>query len=241
LLECTRSERHPMNRPETTRASENAGSIAQAGFLYQRQCVVYWCIQMLMNDQIEKIVCEHHDDFYIRWKDGHYDFVQVKTRTEGEGEWTLADLTRRKKKDTEDKHDSGLSILQKLYAKKVQFGKHLPNKYVFLSNMGAGEPKTPNLRTLKALLERSCKNWDAHDKHRFDSIFGYIKSKLDYEDEASLKDFCLSLEIRTQEPHPKKEIRRRNCDVLGEALQKTMGFLSSLLMLVRFMSLSYKS
>lgn len=75
-----------MNRPETTRPSENSGSLAQARFLYQRHYIAYWCIQMLVNNQIEYIVCEHHDDFYIRWKDGHYDFFQVKTRAEGEGE-----------------------------------------------------------------------------------------------------------------------------------------------------------
>ncbi len=199
-----------MNRPETTRPSENAGSRTEARLFYQRQCVAYWCIQVLVNDQIEAIVCEHHDDFYIRWKDGHYDFVQVKTRAEGEGEWTLADLTR-------------LSILQKLYAKKVKFGKHLPNKYIFLSNMGAGEPKSPNLRTLKTLLEQGDKNWDDKDKKHFNTIFNAIKGKSEYDDEASLRDFCLSLDIQTQKPHSNEEIKVRNCSALQEALLKTHG------------------
>ena len=40
-------------RPESTRASDNSGSVAQARFFYQNQYIAYWCIQMLINDKIE--------------------------------------------------------------------------------------------------------------------------------------------------------------------------------------------
>jgi len=201
-------------RPESTRASDNSGSVAQARFFYQHEYIAYWCIQMLINDKIEYIVCEHHEDFYICWEDGHYDFLQVKTRTEGQGEWTLANLLEKKKGSS--------SILQKLYEKHRDFGNGLSNKYVFVSNMGAGEPKKPNLKTLKNLNEQGYKNWNDEDKKMFEQIFNSIKDKINHDDETFFINFCLSLDIQTRQPSP-EYIAIFNHEKLQEALKQSQG------------------
>jgi hypothetical protein len=205
-----------MTRPETTRASDNFGAVAQARYFYQHHYIAFWCIRMLVDDQIEHIVCEHHEDFYIHWKDDHYDFVQVKTRTEGEGEWTIAKLT--------EKGDAVASILQKLYDKKIAFGNGLANKYVFVSDMGAGEPSgEPNLKTLKTLNQRGSDNWDDEEKAKFERILISIKSKLTGGDDECLRDFCQSLDIRKWEPNSQTSLERFNHAELGQALQRSQG------------------
>lgn len=209
-----------MSRPESTRASENAGSRAQARFLYQHHYIAYWCIQMLIDSDIEFIVCEHHDDFYIRWRDGNYHFVQVKTRADGEGEWTIAKITARK--NSQDPK-TGSSILQKLYEKHRVFGDGRTNRYVLISDMGAGEPSTPNLHTLETLSKKGPTNWESDDKAAFEQIFEDVKSKVSSEDEVSLRNFLLSFEFRKWQPNTKQSLERFNHSELREVLHQLHG------------------
>lgn len=112
--------------------------------------------------------------------------------------------------------------MQKLYNQKFKFGKSLPNHYSFVSNMGAGEPSPLNLKSLKKLLERK-HEWEEQDKENFNTIFETIKSKMGDCDEATLRDFCLSLDIQTWQPTSNSKIRRRNCDELGRILYRTQS------------------
>ncbi|NVM57892.1 MAG: DUF4297 domain-containing protein [Desulfobacterales bacterium] len=201
-----------MNQIESTLPSEDSGTLAQSRFFYQHQYTAFWCIQMLVKDEIEHIICEHHDDLLIRWRDGHYDFIQVKTRDEGLGEWTLADLLRRT-----NRH----SIIEKLYEKKRKFGDSAPHCYAFVSNMGASG-RSNDLKALKELVEQSYDNWGDDEKEQFEIIFKRFKRKVTHDDSVDLRDFCLSLRIWTWQPNF-DSIRPSNIDQLQKALKSMQG------------------
>jgi len=201
-----------MNQIESIVPSEDSGALAQFRFFYQHQYTAFWCIQMLVNDQIEYIICEHHDDLLVRWKDGHYDFVQVKTREEGLGEWTLAQLLQRT-----NKH----SIIEKLYEKKCRFEDSGPHRYVFVSNMGASGQRN-DLRALKRLNERGCENWNDGERNQFEIIFERFEQRIAHGDRDRLQEFCLSLDIRTWQPNF-DSIRPYNVAELQKALKIVHG------------------
>ena len=201
-----------MSQVESTEPSEDSGTLAQSRYFYQHQYTAFWCIQMLVDERIEHIFCEYHDDLLIRWRDGHYDFVQVKTRGEGQGEWTLADLLRR---------TNAHSIIEKLYEKKRKFGDSVSHRYVFVSNMGASGQKN-DLRALKRLIERGHENWNDDEREQFEIILERFEQKVVYDDYDRLKDFCRSLDIRTWQPNF-NSIRPYNITQLQKALKKTHG------------------
>lgn len=201
-----------MSQVESTEPSEDSGTLVQSRFFYQHQYTASWCIRMLVDEEIEHITCEYHDDLLIRWRDGHYDFIQVKTREEGRGEWTLASLLQRAK---------GHSIIEKLYEKKRRFGDSRSHCYVFASNMGASGQKN-DLRALKRLVEQGCENWNDDEREQFEIIFERFERKVSYDDRDRLKDFCRSLDIRTWQPNF-DSIRPYNIEQLQKALKKTHG------------------
>ena len=184
-----------MERIEEVLPVDDSGTLAQSRFFYQHQYTAYWCLQMLICPEIKSIMCEHHDDLVICWCDGHYEFVQVKTRDEGQGEWTLASLFQR--------GDSEYSIVEKLYQKKTRF-EHtgaVPHRFVFVSNMGASGQKN-DLKALKKLLGKgSLDNWTQNEADRFEAIFRKFAQSVRHDDIEDLRRFCLSLEIRTWQPN----------------------------------------
>ena len=201
-----------MNQIMSTKPSEDSGTLAQSRFFYQHQYTAFWCIQMLVNEEIEAVVCEYHDDLLICWKDGHYEFVQVKTRGEGQGEWTLADLLRR---------DNGRSIVEKLYEKKCRFGSAVPHRYVFVSNVGASG-QSNDLRALKRLLEQGSESWGDGEAKQFETIFKRFEQKVAHDDSSNLRDFCLTLNIQTWRSNF-DDIRPFNIGELHRILQETHG------------------
>lgn len=208
-----------MIRPETTRALENDGSRAQARFLYQHHYIAYWCMQMLIDTNIEHIVCEHHDDFFIRWRNDNYSFVQVKTRSDGEGEWSIAKITQ----GTNIHPDKGLSIMQKLYQKHLAFGEGRTNQYILVSDMGAGEPSVPNLHTLQTLKKKGDKNWSDDDVVLFEKIFEEVKNKISDAEEQFLRGFLLFFDFRKWQPNTKQSLERFNHSELREIMYKLHG------------------
>jgi len=172
---------------------------------------------MLENKDIECIICEHHDDLLVKWRNGQYYFIQVKTRTEGEGEWTLTKLLY-KASETEK------SILEKLFEKKLKFGMNKTHQYFFVSDMGASNGGKPiGLQTLKKLNSKEKNNWGKKDKADFSSIVNTIKEKIEHRRIGDLEDFCNSLKVETWQPG-KQSIRAYNISMLQEALKKTFGF-----------------
>jgi len=201
-----------MSQVESTVPLEDSGSLAQSRFFYQHQLTAYWCIQMLINEEIKCIICEHHDDLLICRGDGCYDFVQVKTREEGQGEWTLASLLRR---------TNGQSIIEKLYAKKRRFGDSGPHRYVFVSNMGASGRKG-DLKALKRLIKRGYEDWSGDEIKEFETIFERFEQKVAHEESDRLRAFCLSLDIQTWQPNF-DSIRPYNIAQLQETLKTVHG------------------
>jgi hypothetical protein len=201
-----------MERIETIAPADDSGTLAQSRFFYQHQYTAYWCLQMLICPGIKSIMCEHHDDLVICWHDGHYEFVQVKTRDEGQGEWTLASLFQR--------GDSENSIIEKLYQKKNRF-EHagaVPHRFVFVSNMGASGQKN-DLKELRKLLEKgSPENWTQDEADRFGAIFRKFAQSVRHDDIEDLRRFCLSLEIRTWQPNL-NTIRPYNIEELQRILK----------------------
>jgi hypothetical protein len=201
-----------MERIETVAPADDSGTLAQSRFFYQHQYTAYWCLQMLICPEIKSIMCEHHDDLVICWRDGHYEFVQVKTRDEGQGEWTLASLFQR--------GDSENSIIEKLYQKKNRF-EHtgaVPHRFVFVSNMGASGQKN-DLKELRKLLEKgSPENWTQDEADRFGAIFRRFAQSVRHDDIKDLRRFCLSLEIRTWQPNL-NTIRPYNIEELQRILK----------------------
>lgn len=57
---------------------EHAGSSTQSRFDYQREFIVYQCINMLENPEIAKIYCDFHDDCVVKDNSGLHTFYQVK-------------------------------------------------------------------------------------------------------------------------------------------------------------------
>jgi hypothetical protein len=201
-----------MNRIDYTKPAEDFGALAQSRFFYQHQYTAYWCIQMLIGQEIERIICEYHEDLVICWKDGHYEFIQVKTRGEGQGEWSLANLLQK---------TASQSILEKLYAKKVSFGDRGQHLYVFVSNMGASG-QSNDLHTLKKLTEKSPRKWDGEEKNSFEIILDRIRKKKAFKDADNLRGFCLSLRIRTWQPDL-QSIGAYNIGELQKALKEIHG------------------
>ena len=202
-----------VNSPETTRPKDNSGSRAQSRFLYQHHYTAFWCIQMLKNDQIEYLLCEHHEDLIVRWVDGHYTFIQVKTREEGQGEWTLADIT------AED-----MPALQKLFAQKQLFGNGSEHKYIFASNMGVRHLSgKPSLKRWKALNRQKTDTWGAQEKQEFEDIFTEVKERFGrngYSDEQSLRTFCAHLDFDLWQPNDKESLESFNHTHLRQVLRE---------------------
>lgn len=205
-----------MDDVQTTYPPESAGPLAQARFFYQHQYIAYWCIQMLGNKDIDQIICEHHDDLLVRWKSGQYYFMQVKTRTEGEGEWTLAKLF-------ETKNQTENSIIEKLYDKKCQFGRDQSHLYFFVSDMGSSNGGKPiGLHTLKNLNGKGRNSWNDEEKKDFTKIVGQFGKKLRHERLDQIDDFCSSLNVETWHPG-KQSIRAFNISKLQEVIKLSFG------------------
>lgn len=77
----------------------SGGVAARLGFRFQDHVAASLVVDMLAEPRISQIECETADDIVIRWLPGtgvEIEYVQVKT-TDGDGKWTLTELTSRDK------------------------------------------------------------------------------------------------------------------------------------------------
>jgi hypothetical protein len=70
---------------------EDSGAQTQDRYRWQHHCTVVDCIQMLNDSEIEKIICEVHED-YIIVRRTHIELVSCKHREPSRGPWSLSDL-----------------------------------------------------------------------------------------------------------------------------------------------------
>lgn len=71
--------------------TEDSGSETLARFRFQVQLAAQAAFDMLLNDDIESIICESHEDYVIVRQDG-VEFVSVKHREPDQPPWTIASL-----------------------------------------------------------------------------------------------------------------------------------------------------
>lgn len=69
-----------MTGPETQLSSIDTGDDMQRRIRYQAACGALICLDLLVADDLEAVLCEHHEDFLIKKKSGMFIGVQVKTR-----------------------------------------------------------------------------------------------------------------------------------------------------------------
>lgn len=79
-----------MTRVEQQQPDDDTGAEVQANFYYQHCCAASWCVRMLGQGRVTKVLCETHEDFAIVYSDGASELVSVKHR-EG-STWTVAAL-----------------------------------------------------------------------------------------------------------------------------------------------------
>ena len=200
-----------MDNVQSSYPEESSGSMAQARFFYQHQYSAYWCILMLENKDIECVICEHHEDLLVKFRNGRYKFIQIKTRAEGEGEWTLARLLQ---KDGENSK----SILEKLFDKKRNFGLGQSHDYLFVSDMGASDGGQPTgLNTLKKLTSKDRDSWSAEEINKFALVVTKISEGIKHSQREDLEDFCHSLKVETGQTG-RSSIRSHNIDKLHNVL-----------------------
>ncbi len=84
-----------MHTVENTLSQTDSGDDMQRRLRYQASYGALLCLDLLVDDRISEIFCEHHEDFLIKNKSGQYVGVQVKTRIPGEGPFKTNDIAVR--------------------------------------------------------------------------------------------------------------------------------------------------
>jgi len=79
---------------------------------YQAACGAILCLDLLVLDDLDTLICEHHEDFLIKRKDGTFIGVQVKTQLLGLGPFKAND-------------EAVLNALRRFVALEIEF----PNKF----------------------------------------------------------------------------------------------------------------
>lgn len=80
-----------MSSVEQVLSQTDTGDDMQRRLRYQASYGALLCLDLLVDDQISEIFCEHHEDFLVKQKSGLYVGVQVKTRIPGQGPFKTSD------------------------------------------------------------------------------------------------------------------------------------------------------
>lgn len=62
---------------------DDGGAIAGDGFGFQHDCIARLCVQMIRDGSVVEVVCETHEDAFVRFADGTSELVSCKTRDPG--------------------------------------------------------------------------------------------------------------------------------------------------------------
>ena len=89
------------------------GDDMQRRLRYQASYGALLSLDLLADDQVVEVFCEHHEDFLVKTKSGQYMGVQVKTRLPGEGPFKTGD-------------DAVRNALERFVALEIAF----PNQFV---------------------------------------------------------------------------------------------------------------
>ncbi|WP_116126440.1 dsDNA nuclease domain-containing protein [Lewinella sp. IMCC34183] len=90
---------------------EQGGRVARGGFIYQDHVGAHYCLDMIVEEEIDEIWLEKQDDITLFRKQSNkvvVEFVQVKHNTEKGSRWSLPDFCRR------ESDKLGTSIAEKL-------------------------------------------------------------------------------------------------------------------------------
>ncbi|PEB72607.1 hypothetical protein COM89_26880 [Bacillus thuringiensis] len=136
-----------LNKIFLTKPSENSGSRSANRFSFQKNWALIKILELHKNKLEYLIVLDYHDDVLILDSEVNptkIEFYQIKTRSEGKGNWTISALIKTKKgQDGEILN----SMLGKLYTNKLNF----PNETKslnFVSNK-TYNIKLPNKKNVK--------------------------------------------------------------------------------------------
>lgn len=66
--------------PDIETDSEDKGDVTQQRFRFQNTYAAIASCAILMNVNVDKVYCEHHEDVLVRFCDGLFEGIQVKTR-----------------------------------------------------------------------------------------------------------------------------------------------------------------
>lgn len=131
------------------------GSEGGIGFDYQWHVTCYLCIEMILNTNIQRVICEYGEDITLQKMDSEIEKIQVKKRDSGN--WHLADLISPPKKQKK-------GIFAKLF-EPLQEGKKISGlKILGYGRIGGSQDNTLSLAQLIAILSvPECdrdKNWE---------------------------------------------------------------------------------
>src|SRR5690242_15609008 len=84
-----------MTKLHEVQPREDVGRKTIARYRVQFRAAGFACLDILEGKQIDRVYCDHHDDFVVRKNDGSkhlYFFFQVKTKERRNYQWTVNDL-----------------------------------------------------------------------------------------------------------------------------------------------------
>lgn len=186
--------------PETDPGSE--GGI---GFDYQWQMASFLCIEMLLNPETLRVVCEYGEDVTLHKKDSAIEKIQVKKRDSGS--WTFLELIKPAKKQKR-------GIFSKLF-EPLQEGK----KITKLSILGCGKTGTTrnaenSLPELIALLNIPLVERDESWEKAILPYIEYLSASLSPQDisRSTVESAIKILTINFSLPNPESiEIKNKEC------------------------------
>lgn len=76
----------------TTQPQEDVGAETHSRYRFQWECTARYCITMLVEDNIDVVLCEWHEDIVVFYRDGTAELISIKHREPTQGPWGLREL-----------------------------------------------------------------------------------------------------------------------------------------------------
>lgn len=195
--------------PETDPGSE--GGI---GFDYQWQITSRLCIEMLLNVESIRVVCEYGEDITLHKKDSVLEKIQVKKRESGS--WTFPELIKPAKKQKK-------GILAKLF-EPLQDGKNVGSiKILGCGKVGTGKNSDCSLAEFVALLNIPKEERNADWNKALLTFISYLSENLISQGvkQETVEQAINLLSINFSLPNP-ESIEAKNKELLAKVIKKVL-------------------
>ena len=188
------------------------GSEGGIGFDYQWQVASFLCIEMLLNPETLRVICEYGEDVTLHKKDSVIEKIQVKKRDSGS--WTFLELIKPAKKQKR-------GIFSKLF-EPLQEGKKITKLSILgCGKTGATRNSENSLPGLIALLNIPLVERDENWEKALLPYIEYLSTNLSPQDisrstvESAIKILTINFSLPNQE-----SIETKNKECLAKAVKQ---------------------